>query len=146
MNRADLGPLRESRAYPAVHCSPRCRGTDVATRKIRCGSGGTWPTRRGVASRVSSASGESAAVLQHLKAGIASIDLLSLSDGVAVFATPTETRVLTHPFAVPERVTVDDAFETRDLAWGLARSPRYRLLALAEKPTRRQALTRGPQR
>jgi hypothetical protein len=40
------------------------------------------------------------------------------------------------PFAVPERVVVDDAFETRDLARGLARSPRYRLLALAEKPTR----------
>lgn len=135
MNRADLEQLREPRAYPAVSLlfplqrhrpgNPEDRLqlrhlADRARRRLQ----GEFGVR------------ESAAVVQHLEDGIASIDLRSPSDGVAVFATSTETRVLTLPFAVPERVTVDDAFETRDLARGLARSPRYRLLALGEKPTR----------
>jgi hypothetical protein len=39
-------------------------------------------------------------------------------------------------FPVPERVEINETFATRDLVRGLARNPRYRLLALGEKPTR----------
>jgi hypothetical protein len=78
----------------------------------------------------------SAPIVARIESGIASVDLQHPGDGVAVFATSTESRVWSLPFPVPERVVVDDAFDTHEIARGFARCPRFRVLALAEKPTR----------
>jgi hypothetical protein len=135
MNRIDLEELREPREYPAVSLlSPLQRhhpGNPEDRARLRHLAN---EARRRLRAELGPRA--STAVFQRLQEGIESIDLNHPSEGVAVFATPTETRVLALCFAVPERVVVDDAFETRDLARGLARSPRYRLLALALKPTR----------
>ena len=40
------------------------------------------------------------------------------------------------PFPVAPRIAIDQRFATRDLVRGVARNPRYRVLALGEKPTR----------
>jgi hypothetical protein len=58
------------------------------------------------------------------------------ADGLAVFVAPGESLVLELPFPVAPRIAVDQTFATRDLVRGLARRPRYLLLALGEKPTR----------
>lgn len=135
VNRTDLASLRGSRGYPAVTLlSP--------LQRHRPGNPEDPIRLRNLADRARHrleeelGARESARVVARLEAGIESIDLRNPGDGVAIFATPTETHVLTLPFGVPERVVVNDAFDTRDLARGLARGPRYRVLALAEKPTR----------
>jgi hypothetical protein len=79
---------------------------------------------------------KSTAVLERLDDAIASLDLDDPSDAVVVFTTATETHVLKLPFPLPERLVIDEAFETRDLARGFLCHPPYRLLALAEKPAR----------
>ena len=53
-----------------------------------------------------------------------------------MFVGPGETHVFPLAFTVPERLEIDQTFATRDLVRGVARTPRYRLLALGEKPTR----------
>lgn len=78
----------------------------------------------------------STAVLARLDETLASLDLDHPPNAVAVFTTATETHTLKLPFPVPERLVIDDTFETRDLVRGFLRHPRYRLLALAEKPAR----------
>jgi len=135
MNRTDVEALREPREYPAVSVlSP--------LERRRPGNGEDPIRLRHLAERARRrlqdelGLRESQAIVQHLEDGIAAIDLAHPLDGVAVFATATETHVLPLPFTVPERVVVNDAFETRDLTRGLARRPRYRLLALGQKPAR----------
>jgi hypothetical protein len=135
MNRADLESLRAPREYPAVSVlSPlQRRRPGNAKDAIRLRHLAERARRRlhdelGVR--------DSEAVVQHLEDGIAAVDLAHPTDGVAVFATATETHVLPLPFTVPERVVVNHAFEIRDLTRGLARRPRYRLLALGLKPAR----------
>jgi hypothetical protein len=131
----DLEALREPRGYPSVSVlSPLQRHrpgnaedplrlrhlAEVAEQRLRDEAGAY----------------DRAAVVEHLTQGIRAVDLRNPSEGVAIFATPSETLVLALPFAVRERVVIDDAFETRDLARGLARLPRYRMIVLGEKPTR----------
>lgn len=135
VNRADLEQLQKPREYPAVSLlSP--------LQRHRPGNGDDPIRLRDLVDRVRRrldaelGARESTPVIRRLEEGVAAIDLRNPSDGVAVFVTPAETHVLALPFTVPERVVVDSTFETRDLARGLARSPRYRVLALAEKPTR----------
>jgi hypothetical protein len=135
MNRADLQQLREPREYPAVSLlmplqRHRPGNPDDPVRLRHLVDQARRRLREEFGARAS------AAVLQHLDDGVASIDMRNPTDGAAIFATATETRVLALPFSVPERVVIDNAFDTRDLARGLARSPRYRVLALAEKPAR----------
>jgi len=135
MNRSDLQRLREPRGYPAVSLlSPLQRqrpGNPEDPARLRHL---LEEARRRLHGELGART--SAAAFRNLDEGVESIDLSHPSEGVAVFATPTETRVFMLPFSVPERVVVNDAFETRDLAVGLARSPRYRVLVLAEKPAR----------
>jgi hypothetical protein len=135
MNRVDLDQLREPRGYPAVSllCPLQRHRPGNSEDPVRLRHLAQEARRRlqhelGV--RVS------AGLVRRVEEGIDSIDLGRPSEAVALYATPSETRVLMLPFAVPERVVVDDAFETRDLARGLAQHPQYRVLVLAEKPTR----------
>lgn len=57
-------------------------------------------------------------------------------DGIAVFAVDDRAIRYRVPFTVPERVTVDETFATRDLMRGFTRQTRFRVLVLAEKPAR----------
>ncbi len=57
-------------------------------------------------------------------------------DGLAIFVNRDFARFYRLPFAVPERVIVDQTFATRDLVYALNRTAHYWALALAEKPTR----------
>jgi hypothetical protein len=135
MRRAELDRLRGHRGYPAVSLlAPLHRHVPgnaedaLRLRHLADAARGRLTTELG-----SRASG---AVLEHLDAGIAAIDLLDPPEGAAVFATPTETHVLSLPFSVPERLVVDESFETRELLSALARLARFRLLVLGEKPSR----------
>ena len=77
-----------------------------------------------------------AEVLERLDAAMTSIDLRNPPDGVGIFAAPGETHVLALPFSVPERLEIDSTFAIRDLVRGYARTLRYRVLVLGDKPAR----------
>jgi Bacterial archaeo-eukaryotic release factor family 3 len=76
------------------------------------------------------------AVLGELAAALAELDQSAPTAGLAIFVSPGEHHV--HRLTVPitERVVVDTTFATRDLVRAFQRRLRYRLLVLAEKPTR----------
>ncbi len=135
MRWSDLDELREPREYPAVSIlAPLQRHrpgnpedpirlrdlADEARRRLRAELG----------------SRKSAEIIRLLDGAITSIDLGRPAEGVAVFVAPNEARIVPLPFPVTERVVIDETFATRDLVRGLARTPRYRVLVLGEKPTR----------
>jgi len=74
--------------------------------------------------------------VRRLEDAVDSVDLTRPPDAVGIFVAPGETHVLPLPFSVHECVAIDETFATRDLVRGLERTPRYRLLALGEKPVR----------
>jgi hypothetical protein len=132
---ADLADLRAPRPYPAVSILAPMRRhepgnsedpvvlrdlADEAARRVR----GELGAR------------DSEEIEQRLHEAVESVDWRNPADGVAVFIAPGESRVLELPFSVAPRIAVDQTFATRDLVRGLSRRPRYRLLALGEKPTR----------
>jgi hypothetical protein len=135
MHWDDVDELREPRGYPAVSIlAPVQRHrpgnpedpirlrhlADEARRRLRAELGPR----------------DSAVIIRRLDEAMASIDLSRPLEGIAVFVAPDETHVLDLDFMVPDRVEIDETFATRDLVRGLTRTPRYRLLALGEKPTR----------
>lgn len=75
-------------------------------------------------------------IVRRLHEAVDSVDWRNPSEGLAVFIAPGESHVLELPFTVAPNVTIDHTFATRDLVRGVARNPRYRVLALGEKPTR----------
>ncbi len=75
-------------------------------------------------------------IVRRLHEAVDSVDWRDPADGLAVFVAPGESRVLELPFPVRARVAIDQTFATRELVRGVARTPRYRVLALGEKPTR----------
>ena len=75
-------------------------------------------------------------IVRRLHEAVDSVDWRNPAEGLAVFVAPGESRVLELPFPVPPRVAIDQTFATRDLVRGVTRNPRYRVLALGEKPTR----------
>jgi len=135
VNRSDLVSLRGLRGYPAVTVlSPLQRHRPGNSEdRVRLRNLADHARRR---LEEELGSRESAAVVGRLEAGIESVDLRNPEEGVAIFASSTETHVLNLPFSVPERVVVNDTFDTRALARGLASRPRHRVLALGEKPAR----------
>ena len=64
------------------------------------------------------------------------IDYRNMLDGLAMFVSPSFSRILHLPFTLTERVIIGDSFFTRDLVFAMNRTPRYWVLALSEKPTR----------
>jgi hypothetical protein len=132
---SDLDELREPREYPAVSIL-------APVQRHRPGNPEDPIRLRDLADRArqrlhaESGSRESTEIMRRVDDAVASIDLLRPAEGIAVFVAAGETHVLGLDFPVPERVEIDETFATRDLVRGLARSPRYRLLALGEKPTR----------
>ena len=75
-------------------------------------------------------------VVRRLESLIASIDLSSCRDGVAVYANAEWGSVVHLPLRVEERVVIDETFATRDLVLAQRRHPRYRVLALGERINR----------
>jgi len=71
-------------------------------------------------------------VLDHLEAAVGSVDLRHPGKGVAIFATSGMGESHMVPFPVREVVAVDRNFLTRSLVQGMRRSPRYRVVLLAE--------------
>jgi hypothetical protein len=64
------------------------------------------------------------------------LDLTHPGDGLAVYVSADEEHVVHTPFPVSEQLTIEDAFATRQLLVGLARSPTVRVLVLSEHGTR----------
>ena len=135
MEASDLRELARPRAYPAVSLlAPlhhhQAASAEDATRLRHL----VEQARRRLAGELGDRG--AAELVERLAAAVAGIDLLDPPDGVAVFVAPGEARVLQLPFPVPERLEIDRRYAVRDLVNGLARTPRYRVLALGEKPTR----------
>ena len=64
------------------------------------------------------------------------IDWRTSQDGLVLYASEEFAAAYQLPFTVEPRVTIDKTFDTRDIVYALHRMPRYRVLALAEQPTR----------
>ncbi len=75
-------------------------------------------------------------VLERLEAAVGAVDLRHPGKGVAIFATAGMGESHMVPFTVHEVVAVDRNFLTRSLVQGLRRSPRYRVLVLAQGDAR----------
>lgn len=75
-------------------------------------------------------------VLMRLESLAKDIDYSHLLDGLALFVNRDFASAHVLPFAVQERVVIDDTFATRDLVYALNRAQRYWLLVLSEQPTR----------
>jgi hypothetical protein len=135
MDRADVEKLQQTHASPAVSILTPTHRHDPGAREdlVRL---------RGLAHRARDRllgmfpKREVAPIIDGLEDALARLDLNRPLDAIALFATRDATHVFKLPFPVHEQVVVDETFATRDLVRGLARTPRYRVLALAEKPAR----------
>ncbi len=85
---------------------------------------------------------EVAPLLERLEFLVEEIDWRYTLDGLALFVNKDFAARFDLPFAVNERVQIDESFATRDLVFGLNRSPRYYVLVLSEQPTRLFEATR----
>lgn len=79
---------------------------------------------------------EIAPLVQNLNKLLDRVDWEHALDGLALFASKDSATAIQLPFRVKPRVVIDATFATRDLVFTLNRAPRYRVLALSEKPTR----------
>ncbi|RRD65954.1 hypothetical protein EII19_11055 [Comamonadaceae bacterium OH2310_COT-174] len=57
-------------------------------------------------------------------------------DGLVIFASAEYSQSFKLPFRLPERVSIEDNFLTRDLVYAMNRSPLYLLVVLSENGTR----------
>ncbi len=135
MNQHDVRLLQQIRNYPAVtitlpthRIAPQNRQDPIRVRNLV-----NEATNRllGEFSRR-----EISPLLTRLEELTNSIDYRFALDGLALFVGQDIARAVYLPFAVKERVVVDETFFTRDLVLNLHRSPRYWVLALSEQPTR----------
>ena len=135
MNRADIEKLQQIHACPAVSIL-------APTHRHEPGTGEDRIRLRNLADRARDRllgmypKREVAPVIDRIEEALATLDLNRPLDAVALFATRDTTYLFKLPFSVHEQVVVDETFATRDLVRGLARSLRYRVLVLAEKPAR----------
>lgn len=130
-----LAELRAPREYPAVSLlapmQPHRPGNEedpLLLRDLADEAAGRLRSELGKAG--------SEEIVRRLREAVDSVDWRNPTDGLAVLVAPGESHVLGLPFTVRPRVEIDRRFATRELVRGVARSPRYRVLALGEKPTR----------
>ena len=141
MNRLDLHELLDVHTYPCVTIT-------VPTHR-------TWPDNQQDPVRVKNLVAEAtnrlrgelskrqlAPVLQRLADLVAAIDYTHTLDGLVLAVNPDMAREYVLPFALEERVVVDETFFTRDLVRALNRTRRYWVLSLSEQPTRLYSATR----
>jgi len=79
---------------------------------------------------------EVAPLISRLEEWPKTIDYSSFSEGLAFFANGDFAETITLPYALPERVVVDQTFLTRDLVFAMNRAQRYWVPVLSEKSTR----------
>lgn len=77
-----------------------------------------------------------AQVLTHLNDLVDHIDYQTNLDGLVLCVNQDMARHFVLPFAVQERVVVDETFYTRDLVYGLNRTVNYWVVTLNENATR----------
>jgi hypothetical protein len=75
-------------------------------------------------------------LFERLDALVKDIDYPHTLDGLALFVSHDFAQRFYLPFAVPERVVIDQTFATRDLLYGLHRAQRYWVLLLSQASTR----------
>ncbi len=75
-------------------------------------------------------------LMERLEEMAEEIDWHHNRQGLALYASDDFAAWYRLPFRVEPRVTVDKTFDTRDLVYALHRMPRYRVLVLAEQPSR----------
>lgn len=64
------------------------------------------------------------------------IDYNSTGQGIAMFVSDSDAKLVYLPFAPKETVSVGSSYQTRDLVYAMNRHPKYYLLALSKDPTR----------
>ena len=64
------------------------------------------------------------------------IDYNSTGQGIAIFVSDSDAKLVYLPFAPKETVSVGNSYQTRDLVYAMSRNPKYYLLALSQDPTR----------
>ncbi|MEO9255531.1 MAG: hypothetical protein ABI305_08335 [Tepidiformaceae bacterium] len=75
-------------------------------------------------------------LMERLEGLAEEIDWRQNMEGLALFANDNFSTFERLPFTVDERVSIDRNFETRALVTAFQRFPRYRVLTLAEQPSR----------
>lgn len=135
MNRSDVIALQSHRGYPMVsviapthRSSPDNKADPVVVRNLV-----DQAKERVLAEQTKR---EAAPVLDRLDELVDEIDWAHTLDGLALFASHDHAELHYLPISVRARVVIDETFATRDLVAALARSKRYRVLVLSEKPTR----------
>lgn len=135
MNRHDVQLLQQIRSYPSLTITlpthrtfPDNRQDPIRVKNLITQAGerllGEFSKR------------EIDPLLTRLEQLANSLDYRNTLDGTAFFVNQDFGRVFTLPFAMPERVVVDETFATRDLIYALNRTSRYWVLVLSEQPTR----------
>lgn len=135
MNRQEIRELQQARGHPALTITLPTHRAAPANRQdpIRLKSLIKQASERLARERDRQDVEPLLARLEDLAAGINHHHNL---DGLALFVSGEAARAVRLPFRLEERVVVDETFYTRDLVFALNRTPRYRVLALSEKPTR----------
>jgi hypothetical protein len=135
MNRSDVLALQAHRGYPLVsviapthRTSPDNKADPILVRNL------IDEAKQRLLGEQNKR--EAAPVLERLDELFEEVDWAHTLDGLGLFASPdhAELHYIAHP--VRPRVVIDETFATRDLVASLARSGRYRVLVLSEKPTR----------
>lgn len=135
MNLSDIDKLARAHAFPAVTIL-------LPTQRERPGNPEDPLRLRHLVDRATERllrehdRREVAPLVERLNSAAASVDFTHPGDGLAILATADQAHVFTVPFALPERVVVNETFATRDLLLGIHRTPRYRVLALSAKRSR----------
>lgn len=135
MNRHDVLELQQIRSYPCVTITLPTHRTSPENKQdpIRLKNLLNQATER-LAGEF--AKREIEPLQTRLQTLADEIDYQYLLDGLALFANNEYSRSFALPFALDERVVVDETFFTRNLVFALNRTPRYWVLALGEDPTR----------
>jgi hypothetical protein len=140
MNRQDLRELQDVHAYPCLTITLPTHRTfpDNKQDPIRVKNLVTEATNRllGEFSKR-----ELAPLLDRLETLVSEIDYRYTLDGLVLAVNRDMAREYVLPFALEERVVVDDTFFTRDLVHAMIRTRRYWVLSLSEQPTRLFAAT-----
>lgn len=135
MNRHDVQILQDARSYPSVTITMPTHRTSPDNRQdpIRLRNLITQAADR---LRAECSARETESLETRLTELAREFDHAYALDGLALFANREMARSYSLPFALKERVVVDESFATRDLVHALHRAQRYWTLVLSEKPTR----------
>jgi hypothetical protein len=130
--RAELKSLQSHRAYPSVSILAPTHRTAPANKQDRI------KVKNLLAKAIDRLHGEFtkrevAAVVNNLKTLVREVDWNHTLEGLALFASPKHSAAMNLPFRVKPRVSVDETYATRDLAYAFNRTPLYRVLVLSHE-------------